>query len=158
MNTARAFGPAVVSGFQTPNHWVVRNTSSCVDSDNAEIALSLQYWLGPFLGSLLGTGFYALLKQYVSSPLLNFSTLAHGIISFHYWTLNPDQATSDPMKSPADPIAIVQEALVNSNELVNFPLGGNPGVVKAVKSSEDHEGRKVEHSSIPTAATGHNAV
>ncbi|KIM39248.1 hypothetical protein M413DRAFT_48682, partial [Hebeloma cylindrosporum] len=42
MNTARAFGPAVVSGFPVPNHWV--------------------YWLGPFLGSLLGTGFYALLK------------------------------------------------------------------------------------------------
>ncbi|KDR78678.1 hypothetical protein GALMADRAFT_63834 [Galerina marginata CBS 339.88] len=46
MNTARAFGPAVVSGFPVPNHWV--------------------YWLGPFLGSLLGAGFYAILKQYVS--------------------------------------------------------------------------------------------
>lgn len=25
----------------------------------------IQYWLGPFLGSLLGAGFYATLKQYV---------------------------------------------------------------------------------------------
>jgi len=66
MNTARAFGPAVISGFPDPNHWV--------------------YWLGPFLGSLLGTGFYILLKH------------------FQYWRLNPDQATSDPKKSP-DPIA-----------------------------------------------------
>ncbi|EJU04263.1 aquaporin-like protein [Dacryopinax primogenitus] len=42
MNAARAFGPAVVSGF---NHeqWV--------------------YWVGPFLGSLLATGLYAFLKH-----------------------------------------------------------------------------------------------
>ena len=41
MNTARAFGPAVVSGFQVSNHWVVRNPSYLTDVDNAEIALSL---------------------------------------------------------------------------------------------------------------------
>ncbi|KAI0787741.1 aquaporin-like protein [Fomes fomentarius] len=45
MNTARAFGPAVVTGFPYNSHWV--------------------YWLGPFLGALLGAGFYALLKQCV---------------------------------------------------------------------------------------------
>jgi len=42
MNTARAFGPAVVSGF-SPSHWV--------------------YWLGPFIGSLIATLFYSFLKH-----------------------------------------------------------------------------------------------
>ncbi|KAF9524741.1 aquaporin-like protein [Crepidotus variabilis] len=44
MNTARAFGPAVVSGFPYRNHWV--------------------YWLGPFLGSLLGFALFTLVKRY----------------------------------------------------------------------------------------------
>ncbi|KAJ6596039.1 aquaporin-like protein, partial [Mycena sp. CBHHK59/15] len=43
MNTARSFGPAVVTGFSTPHHWV--------------------YWVGPFLGALLGSAFYAISKQ-----------------------------------------------------------------------------------------------
>lgn len=43
MNTARAFGPAVVSQF-TNYHWI--------------------YWLGPGLGSLLASAIYALLKHY----------------------------------------------------------------------------------------------
>jgi len=42
MNTARAFGPAVVTGFNE-GHWV--------------------YWLGPFLGSLIATLFYSFLKH-----------------------------------------------------------------------------------------------
>jgi len=41
MNTARAFGPAVVSGFNT-EHWI--------------------YWLGPTLGSLLASALYIFLK------------------------------------------------------------------------------------------------
>nr|B0DMR6.2 RecName: Full=Aquaporin Lacbi1:392091 [Laccaria bicolor S238N-H82] len=70
MNSARAFGPAVISGFPEPQHWV--------------------YWVGPFLGSLLGAGFYATLKHY------------------KYWHLNPDQATSDYRKSPSDPVALLK--------------------------------------------------
>ncbi|KDQ16113.1 hypothetical protein BOTBODRAFT_107650 [Botryobasidium botryosum FD-172 SS1] len=42
MNAARAFGPAVVSGFDS-SHWV--------------------YWLGPFIGSLMATALYAFLKH-----------------------------------------------------------------------------------------------
>ncbi|KAH8983880.1 aquaporin-like protein [Lactarius akahatsu] len=45
MNTARAFGPAVVTGFPGDAQWI--------------------YWLGPFLGALLATAFYVCLKQYV---------------------------------------------------------------------------------------------
>ncbi|KAH9032654.1 aquaporin-like protein [Lactarius pseudohatsudake] len=44
MNTARAFGPAVVTGFPDDAQWI--------------------YWLGPFLGALLATAFYICLKHY----------------------------------------------------------------------------------------------
>ncbi|KAI0287316.1 aquaporin-like protein [Russula brevipes] len=44
MNTARAFGPAAVSGFPFGTQWI--------------------YWVGPFLGSLLATAFYITLKHY----------------------------------------------------------------------------------------------
>jgi len=44
MNTARAFGPAVVSGFPHKEHWI--------------------YWVGPLIGSLLGVIIYTLLKHF----------------------------------------------------------------------------------------------
>ncbi|KDQ59160.1 hypothetical protein JAAARDRAFT_127594 [Jaapia argillacea MUCL 33604] len=66
MNTARSFGPAVVTGFPYSSHWV--------------------YWVGPFLGSLLGAFFYAILKHY------------------RYWRLNPGQDATENEKSPSDPI------------------------------------------------------
>jgi len=50
LNTARAFGPAVVTSFAEPHHWV--------------------YWVGPFLGSLLSAGFYTALKR-VPYEILN---------------------------------------------------------------------------------------
>ena len=77
-----------------------------------------------------------------------------GTNSFHYWTLNPDQATSDPMKSPADPIAMVQEALINSDETVNLSLGGDHGNVNAVESCEKSGVRERGHSSVLTAVAG----
>ncbi|KAI0247033.1 aquaporin-like protein [Lactifluus subvellereus] len=44
MNTARAFGPAAVTGFPYDSHWI--------------------YWLGPFLGTLLATALYISFKRY----------------------------------------------------------------------------------------------
>ncbi|KAG2749953.1 aquaporin-like protein [Suillus brevipes Sb2] len=67
MNTARAFGPAVVTGFPYPSQWV--------------------YWVGPFLGSLLASAFYAMLKW------------------MHYQDLNPTQASTHEKDSP-DPLAV----------------------------------------------------
>ncbi|KAJ7746267.1 putative aquaporin 1, partial [Mycena metata] len=69
MNTARSFGPALVTGFPVSNHWV--------------------YWVGPFMGSILGSAFYAICKHY------------------KYWTLNPNQDTDDHTKSPDDPVQLV---------------------------------------------------
>lgn len=43
LNTARAFGPAVVTGFPHGSHWV--------------------YWVGPGIGSLIAASLYAALKQ-----------------------------------------------------------------------------------------------
>ncbi|KAF8622010.1 hypothetical protein AX15_007364 [Amanita polypyramis BW_CC] len=44
MNSARSFGPAVVTGFPYHNHWV--------------------YWVGPALGSFLGAALYAMIKHF----------------------------------------------------------------------------------------------
>ncbi|KAG2031258.1 aquaporin-like protein [Suillus americanus] len=67
MNTARSFGPAVVTGFPHPDHWV--------------------YWVGPFLGSLLGAAFYSMLKW------------------IHYQDLNPGQPSTQEKDSP-DPVLV----------------------------------------------------
>ncbi|TFK94055.1 aquaporin-like protein [Polyporus arcularius HHB13444] len=73
MNTARSFGPAVVTGFPSGRHWI--------------------YWLGPFLGSLLGAGFYTILKH------------------IRYWKLNPGQDTMDHRESPIDPVRRVRTSV-----------------------------------------------
>ncbi|KDQ16676.1 hypothetical protein BOTBODRAFT_237579 [Botryobasidium botryosum FD-172 SS1] len=61
MNTARSFGPAVVTEFHH-SHWV--------------------YWLGPFIGSLIASGLYYILKL------------------IPYWRLNPGQDTDNIYRSP----------------------------------------------------------
>jgi aquaporin related protein len=50
VNTARAFGPAVVTGFPYGSQWV--------------------YWVGPCLGSFLGAVFYTILKHW-NYPAIN---------------------------------------------------------------------------------------
>ncbi|KAI0368623.1 aquaporin-like protein [Pilatotrama ljubarskyi] len=76
MNTARAFGPAVVTGFPYHYHWI--------------------YWVGPFLGSLLGVTFYTILKH------------------IKYWRFNPGQDTVDFRESPGDPVNHVKSAVRRS--------------------------------------------
>jgi len=81
MNTARAFGPAVVTGFSSPGHskhWV--------------------YWVGPFLGSLLGVAFYTLLK------------------SINYLELNPAQASTRAEDSPRKPTIFATEKVTEDAE------------------------------------------
>ncbi|KZT29792.1 aquaporin-like protein [Neolentinus lepideus HHB14362 ss-1] len=75
-NTARSFGPAAVTGFPDSDQWI--------------------YWLGPFIGSLLGAGFYTILKHY------------------RYWQINPGQDVTNPEKSPEDPVRRVQSAVSGS--------------------------------------------
>lgn len=74
VNPARTFGPCVVLGSFHAYHWI--------------------YWIGPFLGSLVATGFYLLVK------------------ALEYETVNPEQDTDVPingsrrstMRSSIDPL------------------------------------------------------
>lgn len=104
MNTAKSFGPAVVSGCTVPNHRAVILLYILI-AIGTDLSCSVhQYWLGPFMGSLLGAFFYALLKQYVfSGSVQSLLGDVFDIFSYKYWKLNPDQVTSDPAKSPQFP-------------------------------------------------------
>ncbi|KAL0945460.1 hypothetical protein HGRIS_000950 [Hohenbuehelia grisea] len=116
MNTARSFGPAVVSGFPDAHHWV--------------------YWVGPFLGSLLGAVFYSLLVHY------------------RYWALNPNQDTTDPTASPDDPI-VKARALAAADKSVarhDTPLeAGGP------RNSLVENRSPTSSSASPNMEKGHSA-
>lgn len=80
MNTARAFGPAVISGFTT-DHWV--------------------YWVGPGLGGLLGAFIFHLLKFSQSSELSSASFVSKlKLNTVHYYDLNPGQDAHEEKDSP----------------------------------------------------------
>ncbi|TFL06733.1 putative aquaporin 1 [Pterulicium gracile] len=105
MNVARAFGPAVVTGFPDSGHWV--------------------YWIGDLLGSLLGAGFYALLKHY------------------KYWRINPGQDASDHRQSPTDPVEKAKESLNNvlSNNSGESPREGSGSGTRASPDEQEGMGR-----------------
>ncbi|KAJ7666286.1 aquaporin-like protein [Mycena rosella] len=84
MNTARSFGPALLTGFSSSYHWV--------------------YWVGPFLGSILGSAFYAVCKHQ------------------KYWTLNPHQDANDHTESPDDTVVAAQ-AMIEERNLTLNPRG-----------------------------------
>ena len=49
MNTARAFGPAVISGSPEPNHWVVRKTYYLINgSESAHYSIGSVPFLAPY--------------------------------------------------------------------------------------------------------------
>ncbi|KAI0775267.1 aquaporin-like protein [Trametes elegans] len=111
MNTARSFGPAVVTGFPYDSHWVAR------------------YWLGPFLGSLLGSAFYTLLKH------------------IKYWRFNPGQDTVDFRASPADPVQNAKSAVRRS---VSGSRSGRSGS-GSLTSADANVGPTTQFSEKPIA-------
>ena len=83
MNTARSFGPAVLTSFGN-SHWVVRPSLSFSATHGTDIIL--QYWLGPTLGSVFAAVFYKILK------------------TLNYERLNPGQdgTAADVLSLPTD--------------------------------------------------------
>ncbi|KAG8936923.1 Aquaporin-4 [Tulasnella sp. 418] len=114
MNTARAFGPAVVTGFQR-RHWV--------------------YWLGPFLGSLLGVAFYAILRR------------------LKYWTVNPDQDTWDSRQSPDGPFDNARGTHHRGDSLNNLGVDPRHSTTTAATHPLDPTGEKAGRS--PVNRPGH---
>jgi len=106
VNTARAFGPAVVTGFPYGTQWV--------------------YWVGPGLGSVLGSTIYMIIKHW------------------HYWLINPDQAVTDTKMSPPDPILSMRQRVTRSNEYdadgVNQGGEKRRQVVNGGTDNDDHQG------------------
>ncbi|KAG9027874.1 Aquaporin-4 [Tulasnella sp. JGI-2019a] len=121
MNTARSFGPAVVSGFPKA-HWV--------------------YWVGPFLGSLLATFFYSILKQ------------------IKYWNINPGQDLPDG-QSPPGPIETIRSVTLQSkSNLATTPeivVSANTGRVVSVGNMSEGSLQE-KHAPSGHAINGLNAV
>ncbi|KAG9017726.1 hypothetical protein FRB93_004537 [Tulasnella sp. JGI-2019a] len=121
MNTARSFGPAVVSGFPKA-HWV--------------------YWVGPFLGSLLATFFYSVLKY------------------IKYWNINPGQDLPEG-QSPPGPIDIIHSVTLRSgsNRATASEAATDANTGRVVSMGSVSEGNPQEkHTHSGHAINGLNAV
>lgn len=124
MNTARSFGPAVVSGFPFHRHWIVRPFAPYRYQSlhtHTHIHFS-QYWVGPGLGSLLAAGLYGILKY------------------FRYWRLNPEQDSTKPQASP-DPAPTPGEITPNGG--VRGMSGGEQDIEAALSPSDLKGPRRV---------------
>lgn len=84
LNPARSFGPCVANKFFPPEHWI--------------------YWVGPFLGSLLASGFFWLIK------------------SGEYETANPGQDFDDLEAGAYDPEVDLTRPVVSSNAVIDRTL------------------------------------
>lgn len=61
MNTARSFGPAAITGFAYRQHWVVSASEAIIHKESD--AIPSQYWVGPTLGSFVGSAIYLIVKR-----------------------------------------------------------------------------------------------
>jgi len=85
VNTARAFGPAVVTRFDRTHwiYWCVHPRGHCC---SRKLTTSSNYRLGPTMGAFLASAVYIVAKR------------------SHYWTFAPDQDTTDHRRSPTNPL------------------------------------------------------
>jgi aquaporin related protein len=113
-NTARAFGPAAVTGFKDGQHWVVYTLSILIFS------LFKLKWTCAVLGrsvpripSRSVVLFAVETVRFVSSFLFKTDMYTLNVLpsSFKYWQINPDQATDDPDKSPGGPIHLAKSMI-----------------------------------------------
>lgn len=107
INPARAFGPDVVTGSFPGYHWI--------------------YWVGPFLGSLLASGFWYLLETLgwkTVNPGQDYDDLETQYIDPKMRTLRPniylprkDTQTRDGTTTSGSPLvsSINDDAVVNNN-------------------------------------------
>ena len=62
--------------------------------------------------------------------------------SYRYWTLVPDQATSDPKKSPDDPLLTVKNTLTSNRDTDDAafaePTGGAKSSKNATEVGQNH--------------------
>lgn len=115
MNTARSFGPAAVTGFPNPQHWVVCHRATFWD-----LILIIVLVLGWAI-LRFSPRRRVLLSIEAVSISIHSSSLDHltgAFNSYRYWKLNPDQATVDARKSPADPLVAVK-SIVRSETSVD---------------------------------------
>lgn len=136
MNTARSFGPAVVTSFQN-SHWVVRPSRPCsATHENDRIP---QYWLGPTLGSVFAAVFYKVLKALDYERLNPGQEDGTAADVFSLPTYSKEKlpiisSVPDPVSVPPPPVLgsinalrlQTQTATINGRQVLvgQLPLGG----------------------------------
>jgi aquaporin related protein len=107
LNPARSFGPCVANKSFPPEHWI--------------------YWVGPFLGSLLASGFFWLIK------------------SGEYETANPGQDFDDLEAGVYDPEVDLTRPVVSANAIIDRTLsqqdgrGSSPTPFSPTRTDGTHE-------------------
>jgi len=116
LNPARAFGPCVVDRDFPRYHWI--------------------YWIGPFLGSLLASGFYFMLKK------------------LDYEEANPGQDKSDDPEEAGHAAERKRSNAGNDSGISRRSNGGGSGHRDRPRSHHDHQHGSGGHS--PNHQHGHS--